>query len=92
MSELPPIARARSHAGSIALRTATAVRTYRNLLGHSGAAAALLAGEGDLNKAHMALLVSPGLEYPPHNGRYRARAGSWSPCAWRRRCLNGSMP
>jgi malonyl-CoA/methylmalonyl-CoA synthetase len=64
MPELPLIARARSHAGSVAFRSASAVHTYEELLERSEAlAAALLAGEADLNETRVALLVSPGFEY-----------------------------
>ncbi len=64
MTELPLIARARSHAGSVGFRTSTVVRTYGDLLERSEAlAAALLAGGEDLNETRVALLVSPGFEY-----------------------------
>ena len=42
MPELPLIARARSHAGSVAFRTATTVRTYQDLLDRSATLAAAL--------------------------------------------------
>jgi malonyl-CoA/methylmalonyl-CoA synthetase len=61
MTELPLIARARPHAGSVAFRTATTAHTYQNLLDRSAALAAELLGEEkDLNEACVALLVSPG--------------------------------
>ena len=64
MPELPLIARARSHAGSVAFRTATTAHTYQNLLDRSATlAAALLGEEKDLNETRVALLVSPGFEY-----------------------------
>jgi malonyl-CoA/methylmalonyl-CoA synthetase len=64
MAELPLIAGARSHANSIAFRTATTAHTYQNLLDHSAKlAAALLGEEEDLNEARVALLVSPGFGY-----------------------------
>ena len=77
MPELPLIARARSHAGSVAFRTATTVHTYQNLLDRSATlAAALLGEENDLNETRVALLVSPGIEYAAAQwaiwrGRYR---------------------
>ncbi len=64
MPELPLIARARSHAGSVAFRTATTEYTYQNLLDRSATLAAVLLGEeNDLNEIRVALLVSPGVEY-----------------------------
>ena len=64
MPELPLIARARLHAGSIAFRTATTLHTYQNLLDRSATlAAALLREKDDLNETRVALLVPPGVEY-----------------------------
>ncbi len=64
MPELPIIARARMHAGSVSFRTATGGRTYQDLLDRSATlSAALLREEGDLDEARVALLVSPGFDY-----------------------------
>ena len=62
MPELPLIARARSHAGSVAFRTATTVHTYQNLLDRSATlAAALLGDENDLNETRVALAGVAGI-------------------------------
>jgi malonyl-CoA/methylmalonyl-CoA synthetase len=64
MPELPLIARASSHAGSVAFRTATTEHTYKNLLDRSATlATALLGDEDDLNETRVALAVPPGFEY-----------------------------
>jgi malonyl-CoA/methylmalonyl-CoA synthetase len=64
MTDLPLIARARWHGDSIALRTPTGSRTYRNVLDRSAAlATGLLDGADDLQEARVALLVPPGSEY-----------------------------
>jgi malonyl-CoA/methylmalonyl-CoA synthetase len=64
MPELPLVARARSHADSVAFRTAMTVHTYQDLLDHSVTlAVALLGEENDLNETCVALLVSPGERY-----------------------------
>jgi malonyl-CoA/methylmalonyl-CoA synthetase len=64
MPELPIVARARLHAGSVAFRTATTAHTYQDLLDRSATlAAALLGEENDLNETRVALLVSPGVDY-----------------------------
>ncbi len=64
MTELPLIARARSHLNSVAFRTATTALTYQNLLDRSATLAAALLGETlDLQETRVALLVSPGFEY-----------------------------
>ena len=64
MPELPIVTRARSHAASVAFRTATTEYTYQDLLDRSATlAAALLGGENDLNETRVALLVSPGVDY-----------------------------
>ena len=62
--ELPIVARARLHAGSVAFRTGTTAHTYQDLLDRSATlAAALLAGDNDLDEARVALLVSPGVDH-----------------------------
>ena len=88
MPELPLIARARSHASSVAFRTAKDLHTYQQLLDRSATlAAALLGNENDLNEARVALLVSPGFEYA---------AAQWS--IWRAGgikvpiCLSATVP
>jgi malonyl-CoA/methylmalonyl-CoA synthetase len=88
MPELPLIARAHSHAGSVAFRTPTAVHSYQNLLDRSAElAAALLREDDDLNETRVALLVSPGVEYA---------AGQWA--IWRAGgikvplCLSATIP
>ena len=64
MPELPLIARAQAHAGSIAFRTATTAHTYQDLLDRSATLAAALLGDAtDLDEARVALLVAPGVEY-----------------------------
>jgi malonyl-CoA/methylmalonyl-CoA synthetase len=64
MRELPLIARARSHAESVAFQTATTAHTYQDLLDRSATlAAGLLGDEEDLNETRVALLVSPGVDY-----------------------------
>jgi malonyl-CoA/methylmalonyl-CoA synthetase len=64
MPELPLIARARQHAGSVAFRTQATTHTYQQLLDRSALLAAALPGvAGDLDEARIALLVAPGPEY-----------------------------
>ena len=73
MSELPLIARARSHAGNAALRTPNRTHSYQELLDHSAiVASALLADSDDLQEARVALLIAPGFDYV---------AGQWA--IWR---------
>ncbi|MFM7241438.1 MAG: AMP-binding protein, partial [Opitutia bacterium] len=64
MPELPPIARARGHAGSIAFRTPQGATTYQELLDRSASlATTLLAGAADLREARVALLAPAGPDY-----------------------------
>ena len=64
MSELPFIARARSHAASIAFVTPTHTHTYRDILDRSEKIAIALLGDADdLNETRVALLVPAGFEY-----------------------------
>lgn len=64
MKELPLISRARSHAAATAFRTPDKSHSYDELLERSAAvAAALLAGEQDLNEARVAFLVPTGIGY-----------------------------
>jgi len=64
MTELPIIARARTHGASTAFRTETHAHTYADLLGRSATLAAALLGEADdLNEARVALLVPAGFGY-----------------------------
>jgi malonyl-CoA/methylmalonyl-CoA synthetase len=64
MPELPLFARARAHGDAIAFRSGPATCTYRALLDHSAALAAVLLAEADdLGEARVALLVSPGADY-----------------------------
>ncbi|NJD20219.1 MAG: AMP-binding protein [Gemmatimonadetes bacterium] len=61
---LPLFARARDHAGRIAVVAPEGVFTYRDLLEDSGASAfRLLAGREDLDEARICFLVPPGWEY-----------------------------
>lgn len=61
---LPLFARARDHAGRIAVVAPEGVFTYRDLLEASGAAAyRLLAGRDDLEEARVCFLVPPGWDY-----------------------------
>ena len=64
MHELPLIARARAHDGSVAFRTPTATHTYQDLLDRSATLAAVLLGDADdLDGTRVALLVPAGFEY-----------------------------
>ncbi len=64
MPELPPIARAREYAGSIAFRTPQGATTYQKLLDRSASlATTLLAGAADLREARVALLAPAGPDY-----------------------------
>ena len=64
MSDLPVLARARSHAERIAFHTVGATHTYQHLLDRSAAIAfALLDGADDLREARIAVLVTPGPDY-----------------------------
>lgn len=64
MPDLPFIARARSHSGSTAFRTAKSSHTYQDLLDRSAVIATELLGAAeDLQEARVALLVVPGVEY-----------------------------
>ncbi len=64
MLELPLIARARVHAGRIALRAGVTSRSYDDLLDASSrVAAALLEGHGDLQEAPVAFMAPAGFEY-----------------------------
>lgn len=64
MTELPLIARARLHSESIALRTESGERSYRELLDRSAAiASALLADADDLDEARVAYLIPAGFDY-----------------------------
>jgi malonyl-CoA/methylmalonyl-CoA synthetase len=64
MTELPLIARARTYADAIALRSASGERTYNELLECSATlAVALLADEDDLQETRVAFLVPGGFEY-----------------------------
>jgi malonyl-CoA/methylmalonyl-CoA synthetase len=88
MPELPLIARARSHAGSVAFRTATTVHTYQDLLDRSATlAAALLGEEDDLNETRVALLVPPGMEYAAAQWAIWRAGGIKVPL-----CLSATMP
>jgi len=61
---LPLFARARDHAGRIAVVAPEGVFTYRDLLEASGAAAyRLLAGREDLAEARVCFLTPPGWDY-----------------------------
>lgn len=62
--DLPLIARAREHAGRLALVDAGGEHTYAELLDASArVAAALLDGRGDLEEARVCFLVPPSFEY-----------------------------
>ena len=64
MTELPLIARARSHCSSIAFQSKARSHTYQDLLDRSGTlATALLDDLDDLREARVALLVPAGFEY-----------------------------
>ena len=64
MTELPFIARARSHSSHVAFRSATSTQTYQQLLdGSTAISSALLGDAEDLKEARIALLVTPGAEY-----------------------------
>ena len=64
MTELPLIARARSHCSSIAFQSKARSHTYQDLLDRSGTlATALLDDLDDLQEARVALLVPAGFEY-----------------------------
>ena len=64
MTELPIIARARSHSASTAFHTESRTHTYQDLLDRSAMLAAALLGEtDDLKEMRVALLVSAGFEY-----------------------------
>jgi len=64
MPDIPLVARAHSHRNAVAFRTATATRTYQDLLERSALlAAALLGEEADLDEARVALLVPAGFDY-----------------------------
>jgi malonyl-CoA/methylmalonyl-CoA synthetase len=64
MADLPLIARAQAHAGSIAFRTPGRSHTYQELLDRSEMLAACLLGDAaDLAEQRVALLVAPGFEY-----------------------------
>ena len=64
MPELPLIARARLHNGSVAFATANITHTYQELLDHSAALAAGLLGDADdLREERVALLVPAGFAY-----------------------------
>ncbi len=63
-SELPLIARARTHAGRTAIVAAEGTFTYRNLLDASArVAASVLEGRPDLGEARVALLAPAGWHY-----------------------------
>ncbi len=88
MPDLPLIARARSHAGSVAFRTATTAHTYQNLLDRSATlAAALLGGADDLNETRVALLVAPGMEYAAAQWAIWRAGGIKVPI-----CLSATLP
>src|SRR5690242_7453317 len=62
--ELPLVARAREHAGRLALVDAEGEHGYAELLDASErVAAALLDGRGDLEEARVCFLVPPSFEY-----------------------------
>ncbi len=64
MTELPLIARARSHADAIAVRTESSERSYRELLDRSAViASTLLADADDLHEARVAYLIPAGFDY-----------------------------
>ena len=64
MPDLPLISRARSHADSIAFRSATTAYSYQQLLDRSEVLAAVLLGEADdLKESRVALLVPAGFDY-----------------------------
>jgi malonyl-CoA/methylmalonyl-CoA synthetase len=88
MPELPVIARAHSHAESVAFRTATNVHTYQNLLERSATlAAALLGAENDLNEMRVALIVPPGFEYAAAQWAIWRAGGVKVPI-----CLSATLP
>ncbi|MCA9038202.1 MAG: acyl-CoA synthetase [Planctomycetaceae bacterium] len=61
---LPIVERAIAHGNRIAVRSATGISTYCDLVTASGnIAAALLDGTGDLNEARIAYLIPPGEGY-----------------------------
>ncbi|PHX93029.1 MAG: long-chain fatty acid--CoA ligase [Pedosphaera sp.] len=64
MTELPLIARARSHRSDVAFQSKAGSQTYQNLLDRSETlATALLGDSDDLQEARVALLVPAGFEY-----------------------------
>lgn len=64
MTELPIIARARSHSSHAAFRSTTCMQTYQQLLDDSACVAAALLGDAvDLDEARVSLLVTPGADY-----------------------------
>jgi len=64
MTELPLIARARTYADAVAIRSASGERTYNALLERSATlAAALLADDSDLKEARVAFLLPGGYDY-----------------------------
>ena len=64
MTELPLIARARSHRSSVAFHAKAGPHSYQDLLDRSGTLATVLLGDlDDLREARVALLVPAGFEY-----------------------------
>ncbi|MFM2169708.1 MAG: hypothetical protein RIS79_4079 [Verrucomicrobiota bacterium] len=64
MTELPIIARARSHSRRTAFSSNSGTQNYQQLLHDSASIAAALLGDvEDLKEARVALLVTPGAEY-----------------------------
>ncbi len=64
MAQLPIIARAQSHTGSIALRSNSEPHTYSDLLRRSeSVAATLLDSQADLHEARVAYLTPAGFDY-----------------------------
>ncbi len=64
MTELPLIARARSHGSSVAFQSKAGSHTYQGLLDRSALVATALLGDlDDLHEARVALLVPTGFEY-----------------------------
>lgn len=64
LKHLPILERAISQGDRIAVRSATGVSTYRDLVTASGnVSAVLLDGSGDLNEARIAYLIPPGQGY-----------------------------
>ena len=64
MNHIPLLDRARKHGDSVAVRSESQSRSYRELLAHSEATAATLMESGtDLHESRVALLVPAGFHY-----------------------------